>query len=170
MDRQMSTFERLKSELASKPVVQHYSLEKEVTIITDASEKAIGGVLYQEGHPVSYVSKTLCQAEQRYSNIEREALAMVFVVKRLKQFLPGRKFYLETDHRPLEFIFAPNKELPKTVSATITRWAISLMAFDHEIIYKEGSSIPHADAMSRLNFDRDDDECILVNYLNSKSC
>ena len=152
-DNCQRAFERLKSELVSKPVVQPYSLKKEVTITTDASEKAIGGVLSQEGHPVIYVSKTLSQAEQSYSNIEREALAIVFVVKRLKQFLHGRKFNLETDHRPLEFIFAPNKELPKTVSARITRWAISLMAFDYEIKYKEGSSIPHADAMSRLKSD-----------------
>ena len=166
-DKCQRAFERLKSELVSKPVVQPYSLKKEVTITTDASEKAIGGVLSQEGHPVIYVSKTLSQAEQRYSNIEREALAIVFVVKRLKQFLLGRKFNLETDHRPLEFIFAPNKELPKTVSARITRWAISLMAFDYEIKYKEGSSIPHADAMSRLKFDNDDDECNLVDYSSS---
>ena len=109
----------------------------------------------------------MSQAEQRYSNIEREALAIVFVVKRLKQFLLGRKFNLETDHRPLEIIFAPNKELPKTVSARITRQAISLMAFDYEIKYKGGSSIPYADAMSRLNFDKDDDECNLVDYSSS---
>ena len=114
-------FERLKSELASKPVVQPSSLEKEVTITTDASEKAIGGVLSQEWQPVICVSKTLSQAEQRYSNIEREALAIVFVVKRLKQFLLGRNFNFEIDHRPLDFIFAPNKEHPKTVSARITR-------------------------------------------------
>ena len=56
-----------------------------------------------------YISKTLSQAEQRYCNIEREALAMVFVVKRLKQFLFYRKFNLGTYHCPLEFIFAPNK-------------------------------------------------------------
>ena len=41
------------------------------------------------------------------------------------------------------------------------------MAFDYEIKYKEGSSILHADAMSRLNFDKDDDECNLVDYLSS---
>ena len=86
-----------------------------------------------------YVSKTLSQAEQRYSNIEREALAIVFVVERLKQFLLGRKFNLETDHRPVEFIFATNKELPKTVSARITRWAISAMAFDFEILFLDSS-------------------------------
>ena len=131
------------------------------------SEKAIGGVLSQEGHPVIYVSKTLSQAEQRYSNIEREPQAIVFVVKRLKQFLLSQKFNLETDHRPLELIFATNKELPKPLSARITRWAFSLMAFDYEIKYKEDSSIPHADAMSRLKFDKDDDECNLVDYSSS---
>ena len=74
-DKCQRAFKRLKSELASKPVVQPYSLKKEVTITTDASERAIGGVLSQEGHPVIYVSKSFFQAEQRYSNIEREALA-----------------------------------------------------------------------------------------------
>ena len=107
------------------------------------------------------------QAEQRYSNIEREALAVVFVVKRLEQFLFGRKLNLETDHRPLEFTFAPNKELPKTVSARITRWAISLMSFDYEIKFKEGSSISYADAMRTLNFDKVHDECHLFDYSSS---
>ena len=95
-DKCQRAFERPKSEPASKPVVQSYSLKKEVTITTDASEKAIGGVLSQKGHPVVYVTKTLSRAEQRYSNIEREALAIVFVAKRLKQFLLGRKFNIET--------------------------------------------------------------------------
>ena len=75
--KQSRAFERLKSELASKPVVQPYSLEKEVTIITDTSEKAICGVPSQVGHLVIYVSKTLSQAEQKYSKIERESLAII---------------------------------------------------------------------------------------------
>ena len=74
-------FERPKSELAPKPVVQPYSLKKEVTLTTDASEKAIGGVLSQEGQSVIYVTKAMSQDEQRHFNIEREAI--VFVVNRL---------------------------------------------------------------------------------------
>ena len=85
-------FENIKNELFDKPLVQRYSYTKEATVTTDASEKAIGGVLSQEGHPVIYVSMKLAQAEQTYSNIEREALAIVFVVTRLKQLLLGRKF------------------------------------------------------------------------------
>ena len=152
-------FDSLKSELASKPVVQPYSLKKQVTITSYASEKAIGGVLSQEGHPVIYVSK-------RLGTLSIGTLTLsVKPSDWPKQFLLARKINLGTDLRPLEFIFAPNKELPKTVLARITRWAISLMAFDFEIKHKDGSSIPHADAMSRLNFDQDDDECNLVDYL-----
>ena len=46
------TFEDIKHELCANPLVQPYSLQKEATVTTDASEKAIGGVLSQEGHPV----------------------------------------------------------------------------------------------------------------------
>ena len=48
----------------SKPVSSPYSLTKEAAVTTDASEKTIGGVLSQEGHPVMYVSRKLSQAEK----------------------------------------------------------------------------------------------------------
>ena len=154
---EQNAFENIKNELCANPLVQPYSLTKEATVTTDASEKAIGGVLSQEGHPVIYISRKLSQAEQNYCNIERKALAIVFVVTRLKQFLLGRKFTLQTDHKPLKYLFAPDEEIPKTASARITRWAIALMGFDFELKYKPGEQIPHADALSRLDFDDDDD-------------
>ena len=135
----------------------------------DASEKAIGGVLSQEGHPVIYVSMKLSQAEIfTYSNIEREALAIVFVVTRLKQLLLGRKFLYKTDHKPLKYHFAPDEEIPKTSSARITRWAIALMGFEFELKYTPGEQIPHAEALSRLDTDDDDDNdrvCFALNHI-----
>ena len=145
-------FETIVNELSSKPLVQPYSLAKEVTITTDASERAIGAVLTQEGHPVIYISKTLTAAEQNYSNIEREAYAIVYTVTRLRQFLLGRKFSIVTDHKPLQYIFHPSSEIPKVASARIARWAITLMAFDFEIKHAPGTTIGHADALSRLRF------------------
>ena len=56
------------------------------------------------------------------------------------------------DHRPLEFIFNPRKELPKVTTSRIIRWAISLMTFDFDIEYIKGNSIPKVDALSRLRF------------------
>ena len=114
-------------------LVQLYILQKEAAVTTEASEKAIGGVLSQERHPVIYVSRKLTPAD--YSNIEREELAIVFIVTRLKQFLLGRRFTRQTDHKPLKYLFAPDEVIPKTASARITRWAIALMSFDYELKY-----------------------------------
>ena len=91
-------------------------MTKEATVITDASEKALGEVLSQKGHPVIYVSKKLSQAEQIYSNIEREALAIVFVVTRLNQFLRRRRFTLQTDHKLLKYLFAQTKNSENSIS------------------------------------------------------
>ena len=118
--------------------VQPYSLKKEATM----TEKTIGGVVSQEGQPVIYVSRILSQAEQNYSNFEEEALAIVFVVTRLKQFLLGRRFALQTDDKPVKYFCAPDEEIPKTASARITRWAIALMGFDFESKYTPGEQIP----------------------------
>ena len=123
----------------------------------------------QKGHPVIYVSRKLTPAEQNYLNIERESLAIVFVVTRLKQFLLGRRFTLQTDHKPLKYLFAPDEEILKTASPRITRWAIDLMGFDYELKYTPGEQIPHAEALSRMDFDKDeldnDRVCFAINNI-----
>ena len=64
---EQNAFENIKNELCANPLVQPYSLTKEATVTTDASEKAIVGVLSQIGHPVIYISRKLSQAKQKYS-------------------------------------------------------------------------------------------------------
>ena len=119
---------KTKNELCAIPLVQPLKKQqKEATVSSDASEKAIGEVLLQGGHPVRYVLRKLTPAEKNYSNIEREAMAIVFVVTRLLQFFLGRRFTLQTDHKLLKYLFAPDEEVPKTASARITRWAIALL-------------------------------------------
>ena len=107
--------------------------------------------------------------EQNYSNIEREALAIVFVVTRLKQFLLGRRFTIQTDKKPLKYLFAPDEEIPMTASARITRLAIALMGFDYELKYTPGGQIPHADAFCKMDFDEvesdDDQVCFAINNI-----
>ncbi|MEE4247257.1 MAG: RNase H-like domain-containing protein [Kangiellaceae bacterium] len=152
---QQKAFDDLKRALAAYPVIRIFDPAKRTTLTTDASEKAVSGILTQDGHPVLYLSRRLTSAEQNYSNIEREALAVVWATQRARHFLLGAKFTLNCDHQPLEFIFSPSKELPKVTSARIMRWAIQLAAFDYEISYVRGSSIPHVDAMSRLRFDEE---------------
>ncbi|PAA81730.1 hypothetical protein BOX15_Mlig033926g4 [Macrostomum lignano] len=154
---QQKAFEDLKRALAVYPVIRIFDPRKLTTLTTDASESAVSGILSQDGHPVLYLSRRLSPAERNYSNIEREALAVVWATQRAKHFLLGKKFLLQCDHQPLEFIFGPSRELPKVTSARIMRWAIQLAAFDFDIAYVKGNSIPHVDAMSRMPFESNDD-------------
>eukprot|EP00733_Pompholyxophrys_punicea_P000672 Pompholyxophrys_punicea_v1_NODE_227_length_2683_cov_13.396650.p1 type:complete len:256 gc:universal NODE_227_length_2683_cov_13.396650:1464-697(-) len=105
-------FEKIKEELTSEPLLQPYSLTKEVTFTPDASEYAIGGVLTQKGAPVVYISKKLSTAESKWPNIEREAYAVVW-----GNLLLGRHFTINSDHEPLQAIFNPSSELPKHTSS-----------------------------------------------------
>ena len=83
-------FQSTKQELCSKPVVQPYSLDKEVTDHR-CFRATSWRVISQEGHLVIYISRKLSPADRNYCNIEREALTIMFVVKRVKQFLLGCK-------------------------------------------------------------------------------
>ena len=168
-----SAFEAIKAELAKEPVVQPYSLSKEVTVTTDASETTIAGCLTQNGHPVIFVSRNLTSAERNYPNLEREALAVVWTLERLKHFLLGRCFTLTTDHEPLVKLFGEKQCLPKSASARITNWAIRLMPFDYTIGYKPGTEITHVDALSRLRTrdnNEKDDIAVIINSVAFEKC
>ena len=79
-------------------------------------------------HPISFASRTLTKAERNYSNLEREALAVIYIVKKFHQYLYGRQFSLETDHKPLESLFNEKKATPAMAAARIQRWALTLAA------------------------------------------
>jgi len=155
-------FHKLKSILTSSPLLKKFNMEKEVTLTTDASKGAIGAVMTQDKYPVLYVSRTFSSAESKYSNIEREALALVWSILRLKMFLLGRRFTIVTDHQPLIYIFGKN-EIPSCSSTRICRWATLLLPFDFEIKYVPGKDISHADAMSRINQTQDYGQGVEIN-------
>ena len=99
----------LKNEVISATKLSHYDPNKALIFACDASNKGIGAVLMQENKgvetPIAHASKTLTKTQIRCSQIEREALAITFGIKKFHQFLFGRKFRLVTDHKPLCAIF-----------------------------------------------------------------
>ena len=159
-----AAFNQLLTVMTTPTVLKSYDLNQPATLTTDASEKAIAGVLTQGGRPVMFVSRVLTSAEQRYSNIEREALAVVWSVLRLKQLLLGRHFYLVTDHKPLVSIYG-GSSIPKVVSNRLIRWSMLLQRFDFTIQHQPGSSITHADALTRLQLlsDNSETEDLVIN-------
>ena len=144
--------------MTSKLVIKIFEPKKEVTLTTDASECAIAAVISQEGYLIMYLSRKLSLAECNYFDIEKEALAIVWSMERAQNLLLGKKCLLKSNHKPLEFLFNPRKELPRVILSSILRWAIKIMAFDFDIIYVKGNTIPHVDALFRLRFQSEKEE------------
>ena len=94
-------------------VLVHYDPNKQIVISCDASSYEVGGVLSHRingvDKPVQFVSGTLSKAKQNYSQLEREALAIIFSVKKFHKYVYGRSFLLISDHKPLQVIFNPDK-------------------------------------------------------------
>ena len=84
----------------------------ETLLETDSSGYGVAAVLMQRQNsiiqwfPVQYASHTLNEAERNYSNIEREALGVIFGCDKFRKFLFGSKFVIRNDQQPLRKLFA----------------------------------------------------------------
>ncbi|UYV76768.1 K02A2.6-like [Cordylochernes scorpioides] len=101
-----------------KPNLALYTPSGLTIISADASSFGIGGVLRQEQpdeslKPVAYLSRILSETERRYSQIEKEGLAIVWTCEGLKYYVTGFKIHIETDHKPLiaNFISKPLEDI-----------------------------------------------------------
>ena len=93
--------------ISKPPLLRFCDLEEEVPIETNASDYGLGAVLLQGGRPVAFASSTMTKTERRYSQIEKECLALVFCCTRFDHYLPYRDTITTvTDHKPLETILA----------------------------------------------------------------
>ncbi|KAK3731887.1 hypothetical protein QZH41_008989 [Actinostola sp. cb2023] len=113
-----------------------------------SSQRGLGATLLQDKGPVEYRSKLLTETESRYSNIEREMLAVVHGLEKFHCYAYGRPVVVETDHKPLEAIF--KKHLASS-PPRIARMMLRIQKYDVDIKYVPGKDIPLADALSRLN-------------------
>ncbi|GFQ73978.1 transposon Tf2-9 polyprotein [Trichonephila clavata] len=110
-------FEQIKKEICSPKVLVHYDPSLPLTLASDASPVGIGCVLshvYPDGseHPITFASRTLSGSEKKYSQIDKEALSIVWAVKKFYLYLKCRRFTLITDHKPLVAIFGSKRGLP----------------------------------------------------------
>ena len=100
--------------------------------------------------PVAYASRTLSTAERNYGHLDKEASAVVFAVKKFHQFLYGRHFKIYTSHKPLLGLLHPEKATPLMAPSRMQRWALTLLAYEYELLYRTGNENGNADGLSRL--------------------
>ena len=141
-------FDGIKSTVTTLPVLTYFDPRAEHSIQCDASKQGLGAVLLQNGCPVIYASRTLTETEQRYSNIEREVLTVVFALERLNHYTAGFRVQVETDHQPLTSIW---KKPIASTSARIQRLLLRLLQYDIDIYYFPGKMNVIADALSRVS-------------------
>ena len=98
--------------------------------------------------PIAFASRTLSDSEQNYSQIDKEALALIFGVHKFHTYLYGRKFMLVTDHKPLMSILGP-KEVSSVAAARLQRWSLLLSAYNYDIEFRPTEAHGNADALSR---------------------
>lgn len=164
-------FNKSKRLLIDNQVLTLYDPDKPIIIAADASPYGVGAVLSHivDGveRPVFFASSTLSPAERNYSQTHREALAIIFAVKKFHNYLYGQKFTILTDHQSLREIFNPKKGTPSVAVARLQRWAIIMSMYSYQIIYKSGSKMANADALSRLPLgDETEVESIQINFFN----
>ena len=154
-EKEEEAFQTVKDMLCTDMVLAHFDSSLPIGISCDASNVGIGAVLFhrfQDGQerPIANASKTLTESQRKYSQIQKEALAIVFALRKFHQYLYGRKFILVTDHKPLLSVFSPTKATPALAANRLARWALILNQYNYSIEYRNTSAHGNADVLSRL--------------------
>ena len=143
------SFEEIKSRLVEAPIMAKPDWNKELEIMCDASDFAMGAVLGQRAEKVFkaiyYASKTFNEAQENYSTTKKEMLAIVFSCEKFRPYILGSRFIIHTDHAAIKYLIAKKEAKPRLV-----RWVLLLQEFDLEIKDKKGCDNVIADHLSRV--------------------
>ena len=125
--------------------------EQALCVTTDAFGVGVAAVLLQENdgklYPVGYASKKLNLTEARYPIIEKECLAVVWGIKRFKLYLAGRRFTLQTDHKPLKYLKEASYQNDR-----VFRWAVAVQEYSFRVEDIQGKENIGADFLSRTGY------------------
>ncbi|XP_064486178.1 uncharacterized protein K02A2.6-like [Ornithodoros turicata] len=150
--QQQRAFDSLKDQLTRTPVLTYYDPGRPHTLSVDASSYGLGAVLLQEDldgqrRPVAYASRALTSTEERYAQVEKEALAITWACEKFRMYVLGLRFHVETDHKPLVPIFS-TKRLDDLTSR-LQRTRLRTMEYDFSIDHVPGKHLHTADVLSR---------------------
>ncbi|GFU90213.1 retrovirus-related Pol polyprotein from transposon 17.6 [Trichonephila clavipes] len=141
-------FKPLKNCLTTPHVLKQADGTQSYIIRTEASNYTLGAVLLQgEGsdeNPIEYASRLLTPAERNYSTTEKEALAVVWALKKFRGYIEGTERNVASDHQPLKWLL--NLKSP---TGRLARWALEIQSFNLKVQYIPGKANVVADMLSR---------------------
>ena len=155
MAAEEKAFDLSKELLTSSRLLVHFDPSLPLILACDASDYGVGAVLAHrmpngEERPIGYASRSLSKAERNYPQLEKEALACIFGVKRFHSYLFGHHFHLITDHKPLLALLNEHRSTSPQASARIRRWSLFLSSYEYSLSFRDTQSHSNADALSRL--------------------
>ena len=152
---QEDAFRQVKTELTKPTVLQMHDPQTLTKISADASAYGLGAVILQKAHsqwkPVAYASRALTPTEKRYSQIEKEALAIVWACEKFSEYIVGKEIEIETDHKPLVPFLS--KTDFSSLPPRILRFRLRLTRFKYKIFHVPGKLLYTADTLSRAPVD-----------------
>ena len=119
-------FQSAKQQLVAAPVLAHYNPKMPIVLAADASAYGIGAVISHRlpdgsERPVAFASRTLSDSEKNYLQVEKEALSLIFGIRKFHQYFYGRYFTLVTDHKPVTTIVGPKQGIPPLATTRMQR-------------------------------------------------
>lgn len=143
-----SAFKTLKECLVSAPLLCCPDYTKPFVVQCDASAYGLGAVLTQnidgEERVICYLSRSLTKSERKYTTTERECLAVLFAVEKLRMYLEGVHFTVITDHHSLTWLHRLKDPVGR-----LARWAVRMQQFSFDIVHRKGRENIVPDALSR---------------------
>jgi hypothetical protein len=144
-EEQDAAITQIKAALGDRTVMGYFDPRKKTSLIVDGSPIGLGAILKQE-KVVAYASRSLTDAESRYSQTERELLAIVWAVNHFHLYLFNTSFAVFTDHKPLLGIVNSSK----VISTRLERLKLKLQPYKSHLVYIKGKNPENpADALSR---------------------
>ena len=136
----------------------------------DTSSYGLGAVLTQKQpdgiwRPIAYCSRSMSATEQHYAQIEKEALTFTWACNRFSDYLLGKQFHFETDHKPLVSLLG-SKNLDE-FPIRIQKFRMRLMRYSYSISHVPGKQLTTADTLSQAPMRNSSDHTDFTNEVDA---
>ena len=140
-DKEIEAFNKLKASITNDDTIAYFDPKRPIIVRTEASyHEGLSAGLFQQTdkgiQPVHFISRTMTDTEKRYSQTEKDALAVKWAKNRFSIYLLGApRFKIITAHKPLLPMFnKPTAKLPPRIE----KWVMDMQDVDYELLYEPG--------------------------------